>query len=105
MCVPQPHTYYASKEKQSALLPAFPDIKLLNLADSISRDKVGGWVCMCMCVCICVFGGGECGSVCTCMHIIMTVCVCMCMRVCVYVSVGRHLVEVGGSTSSNCIHT
>ena len=54
MCVPQPHTYYASKEKQSAVLPAFPDIKVLTLPESISRDKVGGWVGVHMCVCMCV---------------------------------------------------
>ena len=50
MCVPQPHTYYASKEKQSAVLPAFPDIKDLTLPESISRDKVAGWVVVHVCV-------------------------------------------------------
>ena len=61
LCVPQPHTYYASKEKQSAVLPAFPDIKVLTLADSISRDKVGG--------CVCVGGGGGGGGGYVCMHV------------------------------------
>ena len=52
LCVPQPHTYYASKEKQSAVLPAFPDIKVLTLPESISKDKGGGWVVVHVCVCV-----------------------------------------------------
>ena len=62
MCVPQPHTYYASKEKQSTVLPAFPDIKVLTLPESISRDKVGGWVCMSVCLRHLVKVGGSISS-------------------------------------------
>ena len=42
----QPHAYYASKDKPSAVLPPFPDVSSLDLSDSVPKEKLHTFMVM-----------------------------------------------------------
>ena len=42
----QPHAYYASKDKPSAVLPPFPDVSSLELSDSVPKEKLHTFMVM-----------------------------------------------------------
>lgn len=47
VCPLQTHAYYAAKEKPSAVLPKFPDVKNLNLSsEALAKDKLTTFMVM-----------------------------------------------------------